>query len=72
METIYIDSTGYAKRKTFCLVKDQGASMEMMFEHCTAHFHNPEFIRDTKSNRALLRTIFSAHNLEVWFTGIPK
>lgn len=72
METIYIDSSGYARRKTFNLVKDQGDAMEHMYEHCTEGFHNPTCISDTKMNRATLTFIFKCHNLEVYFTGEPK
>jgi len=67
--TIYINSDGYAKRKTFALTPQQDYAMQVMWEHCTNGFDNREQIADSKSNRYLLTAIFKAHNLEVYFTG---
>lgn len=72
METIYIDSAGYTKRKTFGLVPDQGYEMQIMWEHCTEGFDNPNQIPASKLQRSILTAIFKAHNLEAYFTGDVK
>jgi hypothetical protein len=72
MEKIYIDSNGYPKRKVFSITPQQGVHMEIMWEHCTAGFHNPNSICDTKTQRSVLTAIFKAHNTEAYFTGTPK
>lgn len=66
--TIYINSDGYAKRKTFNLGPNQEPYIQMMWEHCTAGFDNANQIADTKRNRAILKSMFRAHNLEPYFT----